>query len=153
MIEVVNKPDSICLWSVVHEQLKKRDVLTVAGQIENTGNRNLFAMLELTISVKKSGASSFETVANLFSFNGTNLYTYDGTTLTLYSGTASTNSTQINATNQKADFSLSYEFDAEAFGNEYKGASITYALTAHAIQEASFTSATATTELLKMAYN
>lgn len=28
MIEVVNKPDSVCLWSVVHEQLKKKGLST-----------------------------------------------------------------------------------------------------------------------------
>lgn len=111
--------------------------ISYSGKVQNTGNTDMYALLEFNVFVEGSDAPI-----------QTTYYTADGTKL-VYSDSLkeyTTGATQIAASATK-DFNLTFTFD-KTYGNEYKGKTATLKVTAHAIQFRNIASAVAATNLL-----
>ena len=127
------------------------DTLSVEGKVENAGNAQFYAILQLKINVKKVGEAVATTIGNKY-------YTYSGTTLKeiVVKGDGSVTSTAFivdapnaNKTNTYTKaFSIPYTFDFYEFDNSYKNATVTYSVHAHAIQTKNLTDTTAVTKVL-----
>lgn len=127
------------------------DTLTVEGKVENAGNTQFYAILQLKINVTKSGETTANTVANKY-------YTYSGTTLKeiVVKGDGSVTATAFivdapnaNKTNTYTKaFSIPYTFDFYQFDNSYKNAKVNYYVYAHAIQTKNITNTTYATKML-----
>ena len=127
------------------------DTLTVDGTVENAGNAQFYAILQLKINVTKSGETTAETIANKY-------YTYSGTTLKeiTVKGDGSVTATAFivdapnaNKTNTYTKaFSVPYTFDFYQFDNSYKNARVSYSVFAHAIQTKNLTDTTQVTKML-----
>ena len=133
------------------------DTLTLAGTLENKGERKCYAILELIVTAKKTSATTYETIDKLYSFDGYTFYSYDGITLTAYDADGETTALTIEAPNADkdntytSDFELSYIFDGNTFDDDYKNSEVKYTLSAYAIQESKIAAETATTKLLENA--
>lgn len=106
-----------------------------SGNVVNTGNTDMYALLEFNVYVDGSIIQ-------------TTYYTAAGTKL-VYSDSLkeyTTGATQIKE-NASQKFNLSFTFD-KTLGNEYKGKTATLKVTAHAIQFRNIASAVAATNLL-----
>lgn len=111
--------------------------ISYSGKVQNTGNTDMYALLEFNVFVEGSN----EPIQTTY-------YTADGTQL-VYSDSLkeyTTGATQI-AANATKDFNLTFTFD-KTYGNEYKGKTATLKVTAHAIQFRNIASAVAATNLL-----
>lgn len=111
--------------------------INYSGKVQNTGNTDMYALLEFNVFVEGSN----EPIQTTY-------YTADGTQL-VYSDSLkeyTTGATQIAASATK-DFNLTFTFD-KTYGNEYKGKTATLKVTAHAIQFRNIASAVAATNLL-----
>lgn len=111
--------------------------ISYSGKVQNTGNTDMYALLEFNVFVEGSN----EPIQTTY-------YTADGTKL-VYSDSLkeyTTGATQI-AANATKDFNLTFTFD-KTYGNEYKGKTATLKVTAHAIQFRNIASAVAATNLL-----
>lgn len=111
--------------------------ISYSGKVQNTGNTDMYALLEFNVFVEGSN----EPIQTTY-------YTADGTQL-VYSDSLkeyTTGATQIAASATK-DFNLTFTFD-KTYGNEYKGKTATLKVTAHAIQFRNIASAVAATNLL-----
>lgn len=131
------------------------DTLSIDGTVENAGTNSFYAILQLTITVTKAASgSTAETALSAF-------YTIQGSTavkIVETSGTYSAHAFVVDAANEDKTntytkaFSLPHVFDGETYNNDYKNASVTYALKAVAIQNVAIESeAVATTELIRIA--
>ena len=111
--------------------------INYSGKVQNTGNTDMYALLEFNVFVEGSD----EPIQTTY-------YTADGTKL-VYSDSLkeyTTGATQI-AANATKDFNLTFTFD-KTYGNEYKGKTATLKVTAHAIQFRNIASAVVATNLL-----
>ena len=111
--------------------------INYSGKVQNTGNTDMYALLEFNVFVEGSN----EPIQTTY-------YTADGTKL-VYSDSLkeyTTGATQI-AANATKDFNLTFTFD-KTYGNEYKGKTATLKVTAHAIQFRNIASAVVATNLL-----
>ena len=119
------------------------DSLTATGKIENNGELKVYTLIKFDIQVEKTSEEEPSKVA-------TKYYTFVGdvlTEITENNETYSHNAFTIN-NSDSINFSISYEFDFYEFDNEYMNATVSYTLTALAIQHASIDSATSATSLL-----
>ena len=98
----------------------------VSGSVENIGMSKIYAILELTITVKKQNAESEETLTKKY-------YTADGNEIAIASNVASTPATVMDVSD-KVSFSFKTEFDFWHFDNSYQGAKINLSVKARALQ-------------------
>ena len=127
------------------------DTLNVEGTVENAGNAQFYAILQLKIDVTKSGETTAETVSNKY-------YTYSGTTLkeiaVIGDGSVTATAFIVDAPNANKTntytkaFSIPYTFDFYKFNNSYKNAKVNYYVYAHAIQTKNLTDTTSVTKML-----
>lgn len=126
------------------------DELKISGAVENSGTSPVYAVIKLNIQVRKVGETESETVTSkVYAFSGTKLTEIIGASGS-YSATAFTlEAPNANKTNvyTKA-FEISHLFDVYTYDNSYKNATVTYTLSAHAIQVAYITDADEATTLL-----
>lgn len=130
-------------------QLVPGDTLTIDGDLENSGNVAVYAILEFEVYVTKKDSTTKETAVHKY-------YTFVDSTLTEITGSAgnySANATMlyVDSPNNAKSFTLNYLFDGNTYGNEYKNATVTYSVNGYAIQTVNIDGgASEATELLMM---
>ena len=127
------------------------ETFIVNSTIENTGNIDVFVIVELKIEATKFGETTKQLIeTKYYSFNEQTAIEIIEIDEETYSATAivleAPNSAKTNAYSH--NFSIPYTINFNDFGNEYENGSITYTLTGYAIQKAYIEDATVATRLL-----
>lgn len=118
---------------IVSERVYPGSTITVNGAVENTGNYEVWAILELQVSVAGVVVEQ-------------SYFTATGTPIERNDGAYTTSATMIND-GQNSNFTLTYTLDS-SYGNTYMGESITVSVVAHAIQYANIPSGVDATNIL-----
>ena len=119
------------------------DTLTATGKVENNGELQVYTLIKFDIRVKKTTDEKPSTVAIKYY----TLIGNDSTEIIENNETYSHNAFTINSDDSK-NFSISYKFDFYEYNNEYMNATVSYTLTALAIQYIAIANATEATTLL-----
>ena len=122
------------------------DTLNISGALQNTGTADAYAIMEVEVYVVKLNSNEREYITHKY-------YTFIGDSLVEISGTSNaytTTAATISA-GQSKSFNLNYLFDGKQYGNEYKKATVTYALNGYSIQTANVSANLATETLLENA--
>ena len=111
------------------------DSLDIDGIVENNGTSKVYVLLNFAINVTKLDGTSESVCSKTYTIANSKLSEVTGT-VGSYSAVAMTlEAANANKTNTyKLNFKLSHLFDVYKYNNEYKNATVTYTLSAHAIQ-------------------
>ena len=127
------------------------DTLKANATVINTGNVNVYCIINFKLSVTKKSSTDEEIIANDF-------YTFTSaggqlvTPLTL-KDTYTTEAACLIAPNAEVKLNVQTKFDGSTYGNDYVGADVKYTYTAYAIQTSGLTPASAISEILTSLLN
>ncbi len=141
--------ESVSTSSTVSEKIIPGDTLTIKAKIDNQSNVDIYLLIKLQVSVKKTTDSSASIVSKKF-------YSLSGSTLTEITQTAGSSTTDTSDDDFSSDaqkqtkntisneFKTTHVFDGATYDNNYIGATASYIITAYAIQYDNISQSTAT---------
>ena len=134
--------------SVLEEKLLPGSTLTHSLQISNNGNVSFYAIIKMTIKLKKSTEESYSIIDSILTTYDFGENEFIETTLEdLLDESKTTKTAFLLESNQNLDFTYSLTFDGNTYNNDYKKANILYEFEIYAIQTIGFSRQTATNYL------
>ncbi len=109
------------------------DTLTVGGTLTNSGSSPCYAIIEFSVIVQKQGKEAEVKEKRYYTFVNNDDSSYTKTEITGTENNYSTNAAIILKDGTR-DFTFTYTFTGADYNNDYKNASATFAVRAHAIQ-------------------
>ncbi len=117
------------------------DEISISARVINQGSAGIYAILKFTVNIVATDTSYNKNMSMFYSFDENGLVEILSSSGTCF----------VLETTQYQDFSISTDFSAVSYGNEFQQATVSITLSAYSIQTANLTLAQATTELLTRA--